>query len=246
MTLLKQYISDLDTKRFGFNIAKINDIDILLNPKLKIFANKIGIKLIISRQSVENIQAINKLEAIGFKTKDYQHTFSYNLKKEIPIFQSKSFNLREAEIKDGEAIKNIAQNSFYNYGHYFSNEMLDKSNCLEVYTDWAYRSLTDKSIADHMIVAEQNEKILGFLSFKIFHNNRESFAAGGIGAVSQEARGLGVFKGINIEGLRWAKNNGIDRMEHNVLVNNYPVNNSYIGLGFKVIRANTTLHLITS
>ena len=33
-----------------------------------------------------------------------------------------------------------------------------------------------------------------------------------------------------------------DRVEHNVLVTNYPINRTYAGLGFVVVRSAVTLH----
>ncbi|MCF6365346.1 MAG: hypothetical protein L3J35_04005 [Bacteroidales bacterium] len=240
---MNTYISEIDTARFGFSIAKINCFEkkpIELIESLK----KDGVKLIISRINTSNLKLINFLEKIGFEMKDVQLTYNYNLKKELNYKTNKTnrFKLRPVEEKDIKQISKIAKVCFNGYGHYFADNRLDKEKSQEIYADWAQNSCLNKNIADHVIVAEDKGTILGFLSFKIKFNSTEKYAMGGMGAVSLEYQNLGVFKAINIEGLRWGIKLGLSRIEHNVLATNFPVNASYINLGFKIINSEITLH----
>lgn len=238
---MSKYISDLDTLRFGFPVAKLrnsNDTseEILFNLKNE------GVKLIIARIDAANLNGINKLEKQGFLIKDIQLIYNYSLKNEIPVISNSKYTYRTSSVDDVGQIADIARQSFWNYGHYFADERLDKKKCLEIYIDWAVRSILNKKIADQVIVSEINGKVVGYLSFKVYSDEYESFAAGVIGAVTPEHRKNGVFQQINIEGLKWAKNIGLQRLENQVLINNFSVNKTYTTLGFYVIRSEITLH----
>jgi hypothetical protein len=239
-----KYLSVIDTDRFGFKIAKINHFE----SEPKVILNELrdsGIKLIISRIEFNNIDLLNKLEDIGFRIKDSQVTYIFEMKN----FDSNSvtnlndtFTIREFQINDLDKIVEIAEESFNNYGHYFANKKLDRVKCLEIYKDWAYRSCTDSNVADKIFVAENENGLAGFLSFKKEQKEDKVFAVGGMGAVSGKHRGLDVFKKIAIKGLQWGVENNFDWEEHNVLVNNYSVNRSFSKLGFKTGKFYITLH----
>jgi len=80
-----------------------------------------------------------------------------------------------------------------------------------------------------------------FLNLKRFENKQYSF--GGLGAVSSESRGKNVFSSLVIKSLEWAKTEGHLWQEHNVLINNYPVNKVFSKLGFSNYKSETTLHV---
>lgn len=236
-----QYISQLDSKRFGFNIAKLNffstDIKSLLSE-----LRELDVKMIISRIDAMNLTVLNNLERNGFLIKDVQ--LIYNLKLSdyiIPRNDNRGdFILRDYCDKDLSQMVEVTKNSFDNYGHYFNDELLDRDKCLEVYSDWITNCCIDSNFADKIIVAEKDNKIAGYLVFKHYLNENYSFAM--LGAVNPEFRKLGVFKAINLEGIKFAKENGIQNVRTNVLNTNYQVNGTYIDLGFKLIKSEITMH----
>jgi len=240
---LNNYLSELDTQRFGFKIAKVNDFkeepEEIIN-----FLKHNGVKLILSKIPTENLEIINKLEVLGFVLKDIQVTYKYDLNKNTLKEKEVSENLiiRKSTLDDIESLQEIANNSFLNYGHYANDAKLDKMKCRDIYSDWIKRSCEDKNVADKVFVAESNGELAGFLAFKIFKQDDKTYAASTLGAVSVKFRNLNVFRVLTLEALYWGKEIGLDWEEHNVLATNYPVNTSFVKSGFLIYKSFITLH----
>lgn len=151
--------------------------------------------------------------------------------------------LREHHPDDIEQIVKINRRLIFNYGHYSADQKLDKQICLDIYKDWAYRSCTDKNVADKVFVAQVENKIAGYLSFRVFKEN-DKFYAAGVWEQFLKFRGKDIFRKITIKALQWGIENHFAWEEHNVLINNYPVNRSFSKLGFVVFKSFYTLHYI--
>jgi RimJ/RimL family protein N-acetyltransferase len=240
---MKSYISKIDSDRFGFPIAKVNDFT--NDPDLIIETlERHGVKLIITRIESSNFHMINYLETKGFLLKDFQLTYNYNIKREFSAnsTNNQEYILKDVDENDIEEIAGIAKKAFCNYGHYFADERLDKNKCMQIYEDWAKRSCTSKEVADKVIIAKNKNRVLGFLSFKIYNDSNGKYAAGGLGAVLPEYQNLGIFKTINIEGINWGNTISLNRIEHKVLAYNYPVIKVYEKLGFNILKSELTFH----
>lgn len=240
---IKDYISEIDSTRFGFKIAKVHDYS-NRPEELLLFLKENGVKLVLSKVDSENLKLINTLENLKFCIKDIQVTYKYTLDNYIKINlpYSTEFIIREAQQGDISKLKKTASESFKNYGHYYADEKLNPIKCNEIYVDWLKRSFENIEIADKLFVAEHQGDIAGFLSFKIYNNDKFKYAAGGIGAVVEKYRNRDVFRMLTIEGLNWGKENKLDWEEHNVLITNYPVNSSFIKSGFKIYKSFVTMH----
>ncbi len=241
---MRTYISTIDSNRFGFNIAKVNDFEILQRENiLEVFKIE-EVKLIISRISTENINEINHLENIGFRIMDVQSTYRFEINKyKINLsFLNPDIIIRDAKDIDIMELTTISKESFEEYGHYFADNRLDKRLCRKIYDDWIHRSIIDNNIADKVLVAEIDGELAGFLSFKLFKKNNFKYAAGGIGAVSSKFRSKNVFSTLTLQGLIWGNSIGLDWEEHNVLNTNYPVNRVFSKLGFTIRNSYLTLH----
>jgi hypothetical protein len=238
---MHNYISQLDSTRFGFTVAKFsNNVE---NPELIVQElKKFSTQLIIARIDFSNIKLINQLERLGFKYKDAQVTFSFNLENKLPPRNYDKFSLVSFKDMHLSQMVDITRKSFINYGHYFADDRLDKQKCAEIYVDWVERCGISKDIADEVIVAEKSNKVIGYLALKKFDLNNEKYYAGVIGAVASEYRKSGVFKAINIESLNLAVGNGANRVENNVLITNFPVLKTYTNLCYSIIRSEITMH----
>ena len=92
---MTDYISDLDTQRFGFKIARLENFN--GNPRMIIEDfKKQGVKLVIARISTADISTINTLEDMGFEYKDIQLKYSISLvnRSQQKLNKEKSFQVR--------------------------------------------------------------------------------------------------------------------------------------------------------
>lgn len=241
---MEMYISKLDCERFGYKIAKIDSwehLDILgLVKQLR----DAGVKLVIAKINSAQLPIINILEDLGFRIKDTQVTYKYDIKKldfNISSLHS-DFKIRTSMEHDVNEMISIARESFAEYGHYFADKRLDKKHCHEIYPDWARRSCLDKTVSDKIFVAVVEEKVVGFLSFKIHLKNAEKYAVGGMGAVAKACRKYGIFDKLVKHGISWGADIGLTWEEHNVLTNNYSVNRIFSRAGFVINNSFMTLH----
>lgn len=245
--MVTEIYSKIDSDRFGIKVGKVIE-EFFYNKNTEdvieyFFQEKYD--LILARVDIKEIHFINELEKFGFTFKDAQSTLFYQLKDKTKADLPKKFsqfNIREFRDSDTEIFVELARTSFDGYGHYFVDKKLNHSDCLDTYGDWAYNTCINPKIADKIFVAELNGEIIGYLSFKIHEENGKKFAVGGMGAVHSKYRSLGVFRDITIAGLEWGIDNGLDWEEHNVLASNFPVNKSFIKLGFKPEKFVITLH----
>ncbi|MEI7542782.1 MAG: hypothetical protein WCJ94_05975 [bacterium] len=182
---MKQYISEIDTARFGFKIAKIEDFNMPLAELLQTL-KKDNVKMVIGRAKSSDTIKLNEMEDNGFRIMDTQQTFKYEIGKfpiiKIPV--DKSITLREHTQADTEEIVNIAGNAFDNYGHYFADLRLDRLKCAEIYRDWARRSCLDDKVAKKIFVAQIDNKIAGFATFNTVGVGALLHGVCGLGAVS--------------------------------------------------------------
>lgn len=239
---MRDYLSILDSKRFGFKIAKlpsdINHIEDIIND-----LKKVDIRLAIIRVHQDNTELINRLEDVGFRIKDSQVVFNRTLLNNIILPLRNEIEYISYDDKILKRLIDITKNSFYNYGHYFADVKLNKEKCLEIYCDWIKNCCKDKKFADTVLIAKIDNSIAGYLALKIHHKNKMSYVAGVIGAVAPEWRGEGIFKEINIKSIYWAKENSGFRIENNVLTTNLSVIKTYIGLDYYIIKSEITMHL---
>jgi GNAT superfamily N-acetyltransferase len=239
----REFLSPLDCARFGFGVAKVDDFTSGIDPLLDQFRAH-AVKLVVSRIPSADISLLNDLEDRGFRIKDTQLTYRYSLANgtDQPYIESKDFRIRKFEPGDTDALVRVAQESFSGYGHYAADAKLDPAKCAEIYEDWARNTCRDSKVADQIVVAERDGALIGYLSFKINSAGNEKYAAGGMGAVSNEYRSLGVFSAIVRAGLRWGQEIGLAWEEHNVIAANLPVNHAFIRCGFKPSHSVVTLH----
>lgn len=243
----KKYISELDTLRFGFKIAKVNNFD--SNTENQIYKlKKFGVKLIISRINSRNINLINELEDLNFRIKDTQLTFSHDLKNidqlinELSDKEKENVLIQEAQEADTDIVGKIAYNAFRGYGHYAADNRMDSEKSNEIYRDWAQKSCIDKSIADYMFIAKINSQIAGFLSLKINRENENVYGIQHLGAVDENYRNFSVFRLLILKCLLVGIEKNHDWQQTFLLSTNIPVIRSYFKMGFKISDSNHTMH----
>jgi len=242
---IEDYISELDSVRFGFKVARLDDItedfkDTILE------LNKLNVKLIIIRINSTEIQTINELEHYGFRLKDTQMLLKHELEHFYQIQQNTlnelGLSFREAKTEEAKKIAQLAGKSFDGYGHYGENKQLPKNKIAEIYYDWAYRSCLDKTVADKVIVAEIENEIVGFTSIKYHQNSEQPFSFLNVGAIDNKHRNKGIFRLLINQCLISSKEDNMGWADTKIRTVNIPVNRSLNNLGFKFNGSEHTLH----
>lgn len=240
---MEKYISTIDTERFGFKIAKIENFTMPLVTLLKDLKTN-NVKMIIGRVKSADTIKLNEMEDNGFRVMDTQLTFKYEIDK-FPIKRvsaGKSIVLREHTQIDTDEIVNIAGDAFNNYGHYFADLRLDRLKCAQIYRDWARRSCLDNNLAKKIFVAEIDKKVVGFATFNTVGVSPLLHGVCGLGAVSTAHRGAGIYPAIINYALSWGKEAGLAWEEYSCIASNFSAARSYINSGFKPFDSFITLH----
>ena len=236
--------SKIDSDRFGIKVGKVPE-DFFQENGVEYFIDN-GFELIITRIDITNLELINSLELSGFVLGDTQTVFQQPLNKEkLNNFEvrNKDYVYRGYHPTDLDTLMEITETSFDGYyGHYFNDKRLNQKDCLDAYVDWVHNSCVDEKLTDAIIVAEKNGEIGGYISVKIYYCDGKKYGDGVLGAVSPNHRGLGLFSDIGLKVLKWCAENDCEWVENNVVINNYPVVRTYIGLGYKPYKAMVTLH----
>lgn len=145
--------------------------------------------------------------------------------------------LRPARADDRGVIEAIARESFTNYiGHYHSDPRLDPVACTEVYVSWALRAFSGEA-ADATFIGEVDGRIAGFLSVRGGEN-----AMAPIAGVTATARGLGVYRTLVEESVRWCMAAGSRRIGISTVVTNSVSLNTWLGVGLRTRGAAYTFH----
>lgn len=238
-----EYISEIDSMRFGFKIARINDFNNQPEQIIKDLKNQ-SVKLVISTIRSNNVYIINTLENLGFEYKDtlLKYQFLLNNPSQLDWKTGKNIQIRTAKKKDIEELMNIAGEAFKNQGHYFADHKLDKTKCNDLYKDWIKNCCLDKNIADIVFLAEKDSEIAGFLSYKILSENNQQYSRTLLGAVKKKLLRLGVYTTLLKKGFIWGVDHNLAHEEHFVSLTNIPINQVFYRLGFKMVDSFITLH----
>ncbi|NVJ47630.1 MAG: hypothetical protein HWE07_10900 [Cytophagia bacterium] len=181
-------INQLDSNRFGFPVARINNWIENRPIETCLILRKYGVKLVISKVPSKYSDTIQSLLEFGFEKMDtvihYKRTFPDS--ELSNSFSNTKFKYRQAEIEDIPQLVKIARSSFLG-GHYFADSRLDQQKCKEIYQDWIRRSCLGQT-GDKVYIAHLNNDIAGFATFEK-HGNETLWA--GIGATGEQFRNQG-------------------------------------------------------
>lgn len=243
MLNLEDYISRLDTQRFGFKVARVEFHSEDEVSEIVSYLNEQGFVLIITKVNCKDIHLINQLEESGFRTMDFQLAYDYygSKSKENQVDQS-VYPVREIERSDVPQLIQIAQDSFTGFGHYCADKRLPQDTCLEIYKDWTRNVCTIKDFADVVFAAYDVSTPIGFFAFKKIKASNAGESTGVIGAVSAKYEGKNAFQSLILKGIEWSASKNLRLTDCRVHSTNYPVNRAFAKLGFRIVSSYITMH----
>ncbi|KPK98942.1 MAG: hypothetical protein AMJ95_01395 [Omnitrophica WOR_2 bacterium SM23_72] len=193
------------------------------------------------RVSTDNYSVFHSLEEEGFKIMDTLVTYLFNKRKhKISPFKSMC-QVRLFRDDDMRSLVKMVQGIFI-LSHFYKDSNISRKNADKFYIRWIQECCRG-SLADKVLVAERNNKILGFLTYKI---NKEFYKMTGYKIVGQglaavSERGLGIFpalvKSYIQDIVRWYDFGEIDTQ-----INNYEVIRTCQRFGLDFVRSKFTFH----
>lgn len=233
-------LSPLDTDRFRIATARTNLVSRENLRAVLEFCDNNQVELLIARCPTTDIETVHDLEAKGFLLMD---TLVY-LRKDLGDYKPQNYHsevvIRTLKPDDVTQVVDVARSSFSGYkGHYNVDQRLDPNAAIEVYASWAERCCLDPSVAACVLVAEVDNKVVGFRAIRLNTPQQAEFILAG---VSPEARNKGVYRNFVIEGLRWCKEVCANEVLISTLLVNTPVQKTCTQLGFTAYNSFYTFH----
>lgn len=232
-------VSQLDNERFGVVTARADHITASDLSAVDAFCKAHNVKLLIARVGVQHLDAVQQMEADGFRLMDtlVYYAFKYN-HNEIPMTRGRH-SLRAIKPEEADRAAEIARQSFEGYfGHYHADPRLDNEVCDAIYTDWANRSARGE-LADFVFGAYLDDHLMSFATMRLSESDE---GEGVLFAVAPEAQGQGIYQAMMVHGLRWVRGQGGQRMVVSTQITNVAVQKVWARVGFEFDRAYYTFH----
>jgi len=216
--------------------------EVLLRAVLKTCADQ-GIQHFTARVHASDLSTVHLLEQYGFITVDGILTFSLDIMDVHWPSPPAGLEIRLSRPEDIEPIKAIARSS-YVCGRFHSDPCIPKTVADELHAAWLENSCLGK-VADAVVVAAENSRILGYVTCKIDRQTAEYFGLT-IGtivlvATAADARGRGVARAITYGALNWFRDQGVQIVEVGTQLRNIPASRLYESCGFRLVASHLSL-----
>jgi len=233
-------LSPLDEKGFGIRSARASCVTLETLPEIMQFCRANEVAFLIARCRVEELDAVHAMERAGFRLMDTLLNWSRSLAR-VPIPTDEcAVPIRSMRAGEEDSVGSIAAEIFRGYfGHYHADPRLDPQQCDAAYVSWAERSCLSKDVAQGVLVAELDERLVGFITLRL--NSAEEGEAV-IGGVLPEAQGLGIYRSFLVHSMEWCKAQSCTRMLVSTQVTNNAVQKVWARLGYEPAYAYYTFH----
>ncbi len=223
-------LSSIDEARFGIRVARIHEVMPESLDETLQFCRDHAVQMLIARVPSQAIRLVQQLEDIGFRLMD---TLVYYRRDVMSAAaEPRSVGLvRPMRKGEEESVRQIATQAFRGYfGHYHADPRLDPAACDAVYISWAERSCLDRSVADEVLVAEQEGQLVGFLTLQ---RNAPEQAEIVLNGVLPAAQGRGVYRELVIQAIEQSRAWHAQELLVSTQVTNLAVQKVWVRLGFE-------------
>lgn len=235
-------LSNLDSLRFDITVAKANSFTHDDLDHINLFCVTHNVRLLIARVSTDDIFVAQKMESLGYKLTDTLVYYKYDYtKKQSPQYThtNRIINISGNEEYACEVLE-IAKQSFKGYfGHYHADPKLEVSKSDAIYVDWAYRSCMNSQVADAVMAAFFDEKIVGFVTLKIRSESLGELILSGVSPLYQKR---GLYQSLIYSGMEWLHGNNLNQIILSTQLNNISVQKVWARLGFEMDHSYYTFH----
>ncbi len=237
---LQVALSAIDEERFGIRAARAMGVTRDTLPALLDFCRTQEVKFLIARCPASELAAAQAMETHGFILTDTLVYYARNLVKSPIPTDTGEVPVRPIRPGEEEQVKSIAAESFQGYfGHYHADPRLDRAKCDETYTSWAVRSCVSHDVADEVLVADDNGKLLGFATLRL---NTAEEGEGVLFGVAPAAQGRGIYRSFMVRSMQWFLAQGRTRQVVSTQITNVAVQKVWTRVGFELSHAYYTFH----
>lgn len=191
--------------------------------------------LIYAKVAVEDLEAVQWLEARGFRIVDTNITLERLIENFPAVSLSSGVNIRQARPEDADAVADLAGRAF-TWSRFHKDPLVPDETANRIKADWA-RNFFDGGRGDAMVVAERAGRIVGFNQLLC---PREDLLVIDLIGVDTASRGKGIGGGLVREAAALAPRNGTLRVGTQLA--NTGSLRFYQDYGFAVVAASYVLH----
>ena len=208
------------------------------------FCEKEGIRHLSARADASDLSSIHVLEEKGFIQVDGILTLALHL-EESPARQPAQLpmEIRIATAADAEAAAKLA-GSAYIYDRFHSDPAIPPERSDRLHANWLRNSCSGKA-ADAGVLAEENGRLLGFVTCKLNRDTKEHLGKliGTIVlvATAKEASRRGIGRMATMAALDWFRQQGTAIVEVGTQLRNLPASRLYESCGFRLVGSSVSL-----
>lgn len=239
---MKIEISLLDSQRFDIKVAKAVEFNAADLGDIEAYCISNDIDLLIARVSTNEISVAQDLEKLGHRLMDTLVYYKFDYAKKPAPQNVTPFVIRNVSgnIDYALEVSSVAGEAFAGYfGHYHADSKLDRKVSDSIYSDWAYRSTIDSSVANAVLGAFIEDKITGFITLRINSEGYGELALNGVSPVFQKR---GLYRALVLSGMEWLHQSGLDQIFVSTQINNISVQKVWTRLGFEMDHSFYTFH----
>jgi ribosomal protein S18 acetylase RimI-like enzyme len=251
-----------DSKHLGVDAARLGHLvaagaydeqyhkkRILLATVLK-HAAKQDIQHLSVRVDASDLSSLHVLESAGFITVDGILTFILDLNsnprpsdEEQQQLRPSGMRLRLATAADSEAVAEVGR-SAYTYDRFHADPLITTRRADDLHADWLRNSCAGTA-ADAVLLAEDNNGILGFVTCKL-QQDTLSHLDRSVGtivlvATTARARGKGIGRALTLTALDWFREQRTRLVEVGTQLRNNPATRLYQSCGFRLFGSSVSL-----
>jgi GNAT superfamily N-acetyltransferase len=233
-------LSAIDKERFGIVTARDPHFTVETLKDALRFCRENAVQMLVARCASDDLPAAQAMERAGGRLMDTLVYYLRILDRPFPE-QERSAPVRLLQPGDTPGVCRVAAECFRGYiGHYHADPLLDRAKCDEVYVSWAERSCLDHSVASTVLVAEDGERIAGFLTILKRSPEEQEIILNGVDPAVQRH---GIYRALVLAAMSHARTSGAKRLTVSTQLINTAVQRAWTRLGFESSRSYYTFHL---
>jgi dTDP-4-amino-4,6-dideoxy-D-galactose acyltransferase len=216
----------------------------MLLEELLVEAQNLGVWHMSARVDASDISSLHVLEEAGFLTVDGILTFALDLKDHTEVATVNNFKIRLATADDAAAAAALAGTA-YVHDRFHADPFIDRELADQLHANWV-RNSCDGKAADAVLIAEDENGLLGFVTCKVSGDARHNSPDARRGTIvlvasATHARSRRVGYGLTMAALEWFRQSGCETVEVGTQLSNIPASRLYQKCGFRLKATSVSL-----